>query len=141
MKKSVFNLFVFMFLFALTACDNDDCSCDDEIYGKWEAKEFMSIESVLYVKNNDYNPVIEFKNDGSYHLGLDVNTCFGDFDLEENQVLSISDAGCTEACCDSDFSQKFTSMLPQVSGYEIETSTLILEVEGWGWIELARVSE
>ena len=137
MKKSVFILFIFALIIVLFACDDDDdCSCIGEIYGKWEVEGFMSVESVAYLKDNNYNPIIEFQNDGTIDIVLDVNSCFGDFELGEELTISISDAGCTEVCCDSDFSNKFMEMLPQVGTYEIEDDELRLYVSGWGWIEL-----
>uniref|UniRef100_UPI003217B98C META domain-containing protein n=1 Tax=uncultured Draconibacterium sp. TaxID=1573823 RepID=UPI003217B98C len=142
MKKSVFTLCIFALFCFLSSCDKDDeCSCSKEIYGKWEAEEFMSVESVLYAKNDDYNPTIEFMHDGTYNLRLDANGCSGSFELEESNSITVSGAGCTEICCDSDFSIKFASTLPQVSTYEIDADELKLNVPGWGWIELERVSD
>lgn len=144
MKISVFKLFIFSLLLLFSACndDDDDCGCNGgTIIGKWEVKEFMSIESVLYTKDTDYNPTIEFKSDGTTNIKLDVNSCFGDYGLREETTINISDAGCTKICCDSDFSKKFIEMLPQVGSYDIEADELKLNVSGWGWIELERMSD
>lgn len=143
MKTSALKLLIFSFLVLFYACnDDDDCGCNDgNIVGKWEVKEFMSIESVLYAKDDDYNPTIEFKSDGITDIRLDVNSCFGDYELGDEPTLNISDSGCTEACCDSDFSMKFIEMLPQVGSYEIEDNMLKLYVSGWGWINLKWISD
>lgn len=143
MRNSVLKLFVFSLLISFYACnDDDDCGCNDEnIVGKWEVKEFMSIESVLYAKDSDNNPTIEFKSDGTTDIKLDVNSCFGDYEFGDEPTINISDSGCTEACCDSDFSLKFIEMIPQVGSYEIEHDELKLLVSGWGWIELEWVSD
>ena len=133
---------VVFFTMLLSACsDDDDCGCTGDIYGKWEAKAFMSVESRGYPKDDDFNPTIEFKSDRTADVQLDVNACFGDFELQGENVIQISEMGCTEACCDSDFSQKFIEMLPQVNSYEIEDNTLKLHVSMWGWIELNRTSD
>ena len=143
MKTSVLKLLVISLLISFYACnDDDDCGCNDgNIVGKWEVKEFMSVESVLYEKDDAYNPTIEFKMDGTTNIKLDVNSCFSDYELGDESTLNVSDSGCTEACCDSDFSMKFVEMLPQVGSYEIEDNVLKLNVSGWGWIELERISD
>lgn len=124
------------------ACD-DEVSLPDlhEIYGKWEAREFLSLESRGYPKNNDYNPTIEFRKDGSLAIKLDINSCFGSFNLQGESGIAMGNSGCTEACCDSEFSSKFVAMLPRVSSYKIENQSLKLYVTEWGWIELVWISE
>ncbi len=140
MKKSIYYLLVFSFVLSLNSCEDKYCSCSEEINGTWEVEQFMSIESVLYAKNNNYSPSVEFKTDGSFEIHLDINVCSGRFELSEESGITFSAIGCTEACCDSDFSEKFIEMLPQVSDYEIDGKDLKLNVPGWGWIELTRIS-
>jgi heat shock protein HslJ len=126
----------------LGACaDNDEGLCPDDINCKWQVLEFISVESVLYAKNNDYNPTIEFLGDGTTSIRLDINSCFGSYETGEDSGITISNSGCTEACCDSDFSLKFMEMLPQVSSYELENERLKLNVPAWGWIELKAISD
>lgn len=142
MKKSIFTLTLLSIIFVFAGCDDDDnCTCTRDIYGKWEVEGFMSVESVAYSKDNNYTPVIEFYNDGTINIVLDVNLCFSDFELGEESSMTISAGGCTKICCDSDFSKKFMEMLPQVSTYEIENDELKLKVSGWGWIQLKFVSD
>ena len=96
----------------------------------------MSVESVAYPKKDGYNPVIEFNNDGTYYLKLDMNSCIGIFTLTDNSGISMTAPGCTKICCDSEFSKKFVEMLPQVKSYQLENNNLKLEVPEWGWINL-----
>lgn len=133
--------FTFVLLVMISCNDDNNCGCDSTIIGQWQATEFMSVESVLYAKNDDYNPIIEFKSDGTYLLELDRNGCFGDFEFDESENITISGPSCTEVCCDSDFSVKFGSMLGQVSSFEIDGDELKLHVSGWGWILLERISD
>jgi len=136
MKKFI-AILLLVFLFA---CEKDECNCNHEnIIGKWEATFLLTQESVGYPKNNDYNPVVEFKNDNTVALVLDVNSCFGEFTLHENNGIEISNAGCTEICCDSAFSEKIVELLPQVTNFTIEGNELKLNIPG-GWIRLNRVS-
>jgi heat shock protein HslJ len=120
----------------LFSCDKSENECSCDIYQRWEVTEFMSVESVAYPKKNGFNPVIEFKNNGLYSLKLDVNHCSGSFTLTGENNVSISSAGCTKICCDSEFSKKFVTMLTQVNKYSIEGNKMKLNVPGWGWIEL-----
>lgn len=138
-NNSLIYLVVFLFIIFLYSCDKDENGGVGDIYGKWEATAFISIESAGYPKNNNYNPVIEFKNDDRYSLKLDRNSCSGSFTLTGENNINISAAGCTKICCDSKFSQKFIGLLPQVNGYSIEGNKLKLNVSGWGWIEMKAV--
>lgn len=101
----------------------------------------MSLESVNDAKNNDYNPTIEFKRDGTFNIIPDVNICFGDFELTGETDININNGGCTEVCCDSDFSLKFIIMLSEVNSYEIKGDILKLNVSDWGWIVLQHLSD
>jgi len=142
MKNLKLKIVLLVLVVLIGACnDNDECLCPDDINGKWEVKEFMSIESVLYAKDNSYNPSIEFVGDGTTNIRLDINACFGSYETGKNSSITISDSGCTEACCDSDFSLKFMEMLPLVSTYEIENDTLKLHASSWGWIVLEYLSD
>jgi heat shock protein HslJ len=134
-------IFFFVLVFALVSCNDDDnCSCSGDILGKWEASSFISFESVGYPKDDGYNPTIEFKGDGKIEIHLDANSCFGNYELNADTTITISDAGCTEMCCDSDFSNKFVEMLSQVKSYSIEDGNMYLNVPGWGLISLQYVS-
>jgi len=95
----------------------------------------MSIESFVYPKNENNQILLTFNQDGSYQLKLDINNCGGSFTLGQNNQLEMDFPACTEACCDSQFSQKLTTMLPQVTSFEIEGNILKLHVPQWGWIK------
>ena len=126
---------IFTVLFTVSSCDKNNKNVND-IYHKWEVVDFLSPESLLYAKDNDFNPKIEFQENGSYTLQLDANNCSGNFILSEQDLINISEVGCTKMCCDSDFSNKIKEMLPQVNSYSIEKNKLKLNVPGWGWINL-----
>ncbi len=125
-----------LILLAAVSCEKNEARDADYIFNKWEVVDFMSVESMLYAKENDYNPLIEFLKDGTYLLKLDVNSCSGNFELLKNEGIQIASPGCTKMCCDSDFSKKLNEMLPQVESYSIEQNKLILDIPGWGWINL-----
>ncbi len=127
-----------LILLAFVACDKDE-KANAILYHTWEAKEFMSIESVAYPKNENTKILLTFNSSGTYHLKLDVNSCGGNFATGRNNHLEIESPACTEACCDSKFSEKLASMLQKVTTYEISGSTLMLNVPQWGFIELELV--
>ncbi|WP_340111481.1 META domain-containing protein [Maribellus mangrovi] len=139
MKKSILTVLLIA-LFLASCRDNDAKNCE-ELTGKWEIKEFISIESVLYAKDNAYNPLIEFNDDGTYNLYLDRNGCQGSFEFGEGDAIHISPAGCTEMCCDSDFSIKAAIMLNQVETYEMQDNDLELHIPTWGFLVLKKVSD
>lgn len=132
---SKITVLAFIVLFSFISCTKDDEIAND-IYRSWEIVDFMSIESVAYPKNNNYNPVIQFHDDGKFTLQLDINSCFGSFNLLLGNNIEISEVGCTLVCCDSDYSEKVITMLPQVTSYSINANQLKLNVPGWGWINL-----
>lgn len=129
-------IFYSFFLMTVLSCEKSETDATSSIYGKWEARDFVSLESVGYPKKDGFNPIIEIKNDGTYNLTLDFNTCSGNFTLANSNGIIFTAAGCTKMCCDSKFSEKFSQMLPKVKTYQIEKNKLTLEVPDWGWINL-----
>jgi hypothetical protein len=124
------------FVMALLSCEKKEKDEMESIYRKWEATDFISLESVTYPKKDGFNPIIEIKTDGTYNLILDDNGCSGNFNIPENGGISFLAAICTRRCCDSKFSEKFWLMLPSVKTYQIEKNKLKLEIPDWGWINL-----
>jgi hypothetical protein len=123
-------------MLTIFSCGKNETFTRTNIYGKWIATDFMSMESVLYSKENGFNPMIEFENDGFYNLKLDMNSCIGNFMLSGTYNIFISTSGCTKICCDSEFYNKFVQLLPLVESCQFEKNKLRLEVPGWGWINL-----
>jgi hypothetical protein len=126
---STFSVFVI-----LNSCKKDE-KVNSILFSTWEAKSFMSLESVAYPKNENNKILLTFKKDGTYSLKLDINSCGGNFASGKNNQLEIDFPACTEACCDSQFSSKLATMLPQVTSYSIEGTILKLNVPQWGYIE------
>lgn len=135
MNRTLPVILLFLSMIAFS-CSDDEKLNNEGIYGKWQATTFISVESMGYPKNNGYNPVIEFKSDGSYYLKLDMNYCMGNFSVSDKNKISISPAGCTKMCCDSRFSDKFVLMLTRIKSFEFEGNKLKMNVPEWGWIEL-----
>lgn len=130
-------LTILILISTLTSCNEDEDSINN-LYQTWEAKNFMSLESVAYPKNENKPILLTFKKDGTYSLKLDINNCGGTFTSGNDNQLLIASTACTEACCDSKFSEKLASMISRVSSYEVNRGTLKLNVPQWGYIELVR---
>ena len=122
-----------------TSCKKDDSTAVVTLYNTWEVKEFISILSVNYPKDPDNKLLLTFNEGETYQLKLDVNTCSGKFESNVENLIEIDFPACTEACCDSDFSNKFTALLPSVTSYSIKEKTLDLNVPNWGTIRLKLV--
>lgn len=134
-----FSILTVLFLsLILISCGKDESS-GNSLYQTWEAKNFISFESVTYPKNENTSVLLAFKTDGTYSLKLDINSCSGSFISEKSNQLEIEAPACTEACCDSKFSGKLASVLSGVTSFRIEGRTLKLDVPQWGYIEFELV--
>jgi hypothetical protein len=132
MKTSLLTILILTLSFV--SCNKDE-GTNSVLFQVWEAKEFMSIESVPYPKNENTRVLLTFNRSGSYHLKLDINSCGGNFETSNNNKIEMEPAACTEACCDSKFAEKVVAMLFRVTSYEISGKTLKLNVPQWGYIE------
>ncbi len=134
MKISILATLILMF--TATYCNKEEGKpLASGLYNTWEAKGFMSIESVAYPKNENSKILLTFSKSGTYSLKLDINSCGGSFTMGQNNQLKVESPACTEACCDSKFSEKLAAMLPKVTSFEIEGKILKLNVPQWGYIE------
>ena len=138
MKAGFYSIILLMACLLVGACQQEVVHSDEAIFHTWEAKEFISVESVPYEKLEGNPILLTFKRDGTYALKLDINSCGGNFQADTNWI-ELTLPICTEACCDSPFSYKLASMLPKVTSYTIEGETLKLNVPQWGYIELELV--
>lgn len=138
MKKYLFPIVIVLLSVLAFSCNKDknENPVVEDLYYTWQVVDFMSIESMLYAKDNNYNPTIEFKQDGSLNVTLDANSCFGSFAIVAGNKISFSQIACTEMCCDSDFSSKFVGMLSKVESYDLDNDQLRLNVPAWGFINL-----
>lgn len=128
-------LTVIFLLLILISC-NKEKEANSILFATWEAKSFMSIESVAYPKNENNKILLTFLPSGTYHLKLDINSCGGNFTSGKNNQIEIESPACTEACCDSKFSEKLAMMISKVTSFSSEGKTLKLNVPQWGYIEL-----
>lgn len=127
-------LIVLILMLTQISCNKDEMT-NSGLFAIWEVKSFMSVESVAYPKNENTRIHLIFNQSGVYQLKLDINSCGGNFTYGKNNQLEIQSPACTEACCDSKFSEKVAMMISKVTSYSISGNTLKLNVPQWGYIE------
>lgn len=135
MKTKLLSLLILVLMF--NSCNKNEDQ-NDTLYQTWEAKDFMSLESVAYPKNENSRILLTFNRSGSYNLKLDINSCGGKFSTSGKNRITMESPACTEACCDSKFSEKLAGMLYRVESFEIKGNSLSLFVPEWGFIQLEK---
>jgi len=81
-------------------------------------------------KKAEKSYMLTFTSEQTYTLELDVNNCFGDYNVTSNGNIDLGQGGCTEICCDSDFGVDILKLLPKMAKYYGKGDELILEGEG-----------
>jgi len=139
MKTSWNLVILFTAMMLMSSCQKEVIIADKNLFHTWEAKSFISLESVAYQKNEGTPILLTFKKDGTYGLKLDINSCGGKFQAREDHRIEMEFPACTEACCDSPFSVKLANTLPKVTSYRMMGRYLYLNVPQWGDIKLEMV--
>ena len=109
----------------LLSCSRDDQIISD-IFHTWVIKSIHTGELPKPSLFNRGKVNITFNTNLTYGLELELNVCGGVFTTSENDSISLSDLFCTQMCCDSKFSDKLLTMLPEIKTHEIDGLQLIL---------------
>jgi len=102
-------------------------SCDattKEFLGtSWIVSELTENDTNVPVTND---VILTIKSTSEFTLKLDKNNCFGTYTITGNKNIKLSNLGCTEMCCDSDFSIAVSNALYNVTkvNFEKERATL-----------------
>ncbi len=105
MKTTILSILVL----TLISCD----ATTKELIGtSWMVSE-LTQEGKKAAITNDV--ILTIKSNTEFILKLDKNSCIGIYELTGNNSIKLSNLGCTEMCCDSDFSMAVTSALYNVS--------------------------
>lgn len=93
---------------------------------KWKVMELRLPNSTntLY-PTKDY--MVEFRDEKSMGIKLDINNCGGGYELSEDKAIKISPLACTKACCDSEFASNLASTLSTMTAMKGSGKNLILE--------------
>ena len=125
---------VYLIVFLISCRQNE--ILNSTLLTTWEAKSFISVESVAYPKDETNKILLTFGKSSLCNLKLDINTCTSEYTLSQKNLIEIESPGCSKVCCDSQFSQKLVTMLSQVTSYTIDGKKLKLNVPKWGYILL-----
>ena len=116
--KIVFYIFS---IILFSSCSNEE---DSALINKWKVNGYLkNNNSISQTAPSDL--YITFNKDKTISTSLEINSCSSTFDVGEKD-LTINDFACTEACCDSDFSMEFVSLLSLVKAYNTSGSQLNL---------------
>lgn len=117
---------IVLFLPFMTGCDKDQSAELAPI--RWKLEGLKEKNNLFYTKA-DENLYLEFGSDSTYQLYLSRNSCGGTYSLSDIDHIAFSKPQCTEACCDTEFSLKFASLVPEMRSFNINADQLMLEGE------------
>lgn len=127
-KRLTIILIVLFSLIMLWSCEKEDVNIDITST-KWVVVKIKKQREASYTKTTE-SYILEFVNDATYTLKRDVNNCFGHYEIINNGNIKINAMGCTEICCDSDFAEDLSQLLPKMTKYYGKGNELIFEGEG-----------
>ena len=129
MKKNGFTGLLMLFVIGVLFFSCERKNTDIDFTKKnWKV---VSIKPEGEAKQNaeaDY--ILDFKEDNSVSLNLDINACGGSYDIPNEGSITFTAFGCTEACCDSEFAEEMVIMFPDMTSYYVKGNELTLEGDG-----------
>jgi len=111
-----------------TSCAKKDIYID-LTSNDWEVVKIKKDGDSGYTKARE-SYILSFTSENTYAINLDVNNCFGDYDITSDGNIDFGLMGCTEVCCDSEFAQNLSLLFPKMTKYYGKGDELILEGEG-----------
>lgn len=131
MKQRKYQLIILIALSSLLmlwSCKKEDVNIDITST-KWVVVKIKKQGEASFTKTTE-SYILEFADETTYTLKLDVNNCFGHYEIINNGNIKINAMGCTEICCDSDFAEDLSQLLPKMTKYYEKGNELIFEGEG-----------
>ena len=95
----------------------------------WEVIKIKKQGESSYTKAEE-SYILKFTNEQTYSINLDVNECFGDYEIMGSGNIEVGQMGCTEVCCDSEFATTLSDLFPKMTSYYGKGDELIFEGEG-----------
>lgn len=135
-------LLVICLLVVMSCQEEEDKQPMDQLFGQWEVVAIYSdsVEGELE-KTNGFNPIITFKTDLRMDIQLDVNSAGGVLEYPGNNEINVVNSWSTDACCDSEFSEKFLEKLQDLSHFSFPSKDRAeLHAGDWGYFELWRLN-
>ena len=130
MKQRKFTILIIISLFLLIfiSCEKEDINIDI-MSNSWELVKMKKQGENSYIKANE-TYILKFTSDTTYTLNLDVNNCGGHYEILNSGNIDISAMGCTEICCDSEFSVDLSLLFPKMAEYYGSSDELIFNGQG-----------
>ena len=110
------------------SCGKKDISIDITS-NNWEVVKIKKQGESSYTKAEE-SYILKFTNEQTYSINLDVNECFGDYEITGSGSIIVGQMGCTEVCCDSEFATTLSDLFPKMTSYYGKGNELIFEGEG-----------
>lgn len=130
-KNTIFNyLILSLFFFALigTACNSTKNAKVPPPNFALESEEGWTWINRPAVEEGGKAYNLFFEAESRYTIYLDVNSCFGEYKIGEEQSLTLPEySACTEVCCDKDIAMEFINSFHKAKNYAIHGDTLILK--------------
>lgn len=95
----------------------------------WKVEKIRKRGKLIYtIAESTY--ILHFSSDVAYNLSLDVNSCFGQYEIAQKGTIAFQPMACTKICCDTDFAEDLSALFPKMTGYFVRDNKLYLEGEG-----------
>ena len=130
MKPSILKALLLLLIFGSvgSSCLKEDIDIDLTAKA-WKVEKIRKSGQLTFT-NTDSTYILRFVSDEEYNLSLDVNTCMGNYDILQKGSVEIQTMACTEICCDSEFAEDLSLLLPKMTRYYARGSELYLEGDG-----------
>lgn len=133
MKTFYFSLLFIFVSHVFVSCGKN---IDFDIKGKWKIEKLRVGGTFYDYRSLDYQ--LNFENDSSVILKLDVNTCRTNYSFKINNEIEIEHFGCTKVCCDNNLS---IILLPEIhNAKKVESDDEYMELKGENTVYLKRMN-
>lgn len=96
---------------------------------RWKVSEMRQPNATsAQLPTKDY--ILEFQNENSLSIRLDVNNCMGSYEITDKGAIRILPPGCTKMCCDSEFAMNLAQTLSNMQTFKLKNDVLHLSGQG-----------
>ena len=126
MKRNIACLTLIFVFSIFYSCDKN--KNDETLLGKWKVEKLYKDSLMLPQIDNEY--IFEFVDDTTVNVKLDVNSCYGKYNMSCNDCIDFQGFGCTEACCDTKYALGIINIANETTYFSIDGDQLILKGSG-----------
>ena len=128
MKPNYILVTLLVSVLLISSCQKEDLDIDLTT-NNWKVEKIRRSGQLTY-ESTDSSYILRFLSDTAYTLSLDVNTCFGQYEILHKGSIEIQAMGCTEVCCDSDLAVDLSLLFPKMTQYFGKEDELHFEGDG-----------